>query len=154
MILILYGLKPGLNQAGLLMLPVNQLPQQGQDAVGQRVCLRQHCRASLLQNLVVSQVRGFRSIVRVFDTALCGRQVGRRRLQIADRRGEAVLDRAKIRLLRIDLVDRRVDRVDRQVRAADRRDVEICQAAQLRSVAAQAAIGQCSAGAVVGQVDG
>ncbi len=59
--------------------------QQGQHALGQLVGLGHHRRAGLLQDLGARQVGGFRSEVRVLNTAARGGHVLGRRVQIGDR---------------------------------------------------------------------
>src|SRR5882762_2632168 len=73
------------------------------------VGLRQHRDARLLQHLRLRQFGRFGREVRILNGAARRGQVLARRLKIADRRREAVLDGAQLTLERTDRGQRRVD---------------------------------------------
>ena len=70
--------------------------QQAEHVLRYLVCLGQHGRTGLLQDLGAGQFGGFLGEVGIADAAARGRQVLRGCLQVGHHRGEAVLDRTEV----------------------------------------------------------
>ena len=92
-----------------LILRNLRLTQQGQHGLRNLVGLSQYGRTSLLQDLRTGHVRHFSRVVRILNTAACGRQVVHGVVQVSDGGFETVLGRTQQASLSVNRFDCRID---------------------------------------------